>query len=63
MIVEGTQIYSNGVILEALKVTINGVEQVRWVAISFEDVTYHNGEEIDVYTHASDFSTLFIEDK
>ena len=47
--------------MEALKVTINGIEQVRWVATSFEDTTYHNGEEIDVYTHASDVSKLFIE--
>ena len=59
-LVQGDEIFATGVLLKALKVTINGIEQVRWVATSFEDSTFHNGEEIDVYTYADSFEKLII---
>lgn len=55
---EGDEIFSNGVFLKALKVIINGKEQVRWVVTSFEDTSYFNGEEVDVFAYAETASSL-----
>jgi len=57
---EGDEIFSNGVVLKALKVIINGKEQVRWVATSFENTSFFNGKEIDVFTYAETASKLML---
>jgi len=55
---EGDEIFSNGVVLKALKIIINDKEQVRWIATSFEDTSFLNGKEIDVFTYAETASKL-----
>ena len=57
---EGTEIFSNGVFLKALKVTINGIEQVRWIVTSFEYDSFFNGETIDVHEYAKSFENLLV---
>ncbi len=59
-LVQGDEIFATGVVLKALKVTINGKEQIRWIATSFEDSSFYDGEEIDVYTYADSFEKLTI---
>ena len=59
---EGDEIFGTGVFLKALKVTINGKEQIRWVATSFEDSSFYSGSEIDVYTYSDTFENLIIKE-
>lgn len=56
------EIYSTGVFLKAMKVTLNGVEQIRWIAISFEDSSFLDGLEIDVHTYGNTFEGLITDE-
>lgn len=60
---EGDKIFSNGVFLKAMKITINGIEQIRWIVTSFEDTSFFNGSEINVYTYADSAPKLLIEEE
>ena len=51
-------IFATGVHLQAIEVEINGMKQWRWVATSFEEDTYFDGEIIDVFTYANSFDKL-----
>ncbi len=51
-------VFATGVHLQAIEVEINGIKQWRWVATSFEEDTYFDGEIIDVLTYANDFEKL-----
>jgi hypothetical protein len=51
-------IFATGVHLQGIEVEINGIKQWRWVATSFEEDTYFDGEIIDVLTYANDFKSL-----
>lgn len=57
---EDDEMFSTGVVLRAVKIAINGTEQVRWIATSFEDASFFNGDEIEVFTYAKTASKLVI---
>ena len=56
-------IFATGVFLKPLKVAINGREQWRWIAVSFEDDSFFNGEYINPYTYAETKAGLIIPDE
>lgn len=47
-------IFSTGVHLQAIKCTINGKEQWRWVAVGFEDDSYLDGKAINPSEYSGD---------
>jgi len=55
---EDTIIFSTGVYLKPQKVEINGKSQWRWIAVGFEDNSFSNGEEIEVYDYADEVENL-----
>ena len=57
---EKDKIFATGVFLQAVKCTINGKDQWRWVAVRFEDDSYYDGKPIDVYDYADAFEDLII---
>ena len=58
---ERDKIFATGVFLQAVKCTINCIEQWRWVAVGFEDDSYYDGGLIDFYDYADTFEGLFID--
>jgi len=55
------KIFATGVFLQPVNCIINGKQQWRWVAISFEDDSYYNGERIDIYDYADTLEGLIID--
>ena len=54
-----TIIFSTGVHLQSVEVEINGIKQWRWVAIGFEDDTYKDGEQVEIYNYSDSYEGLF----
>lgn len=52
------KIFATGVHLQALQIDIDGNMQWRWIAVGFEDDTFFNGKNIDVYDYANTFEEL-----
>jgi hypothetical protein len=55
------KVFATGVFLQPVNCIINGKQQWRWVAISFEDDSYYNGERIDIYDYADTLEGLIID--
>lgn len=55
---ENDSLFTIGAFIKPVKVVINNVEQWRWIVTSFEDQTFLNGNEIDVYDYANNFEGL-----
>lgn len=56
-------IFATGVFLKAEKVQIKGIEQWRWIAVDFEEPSYMNGKEIEVYNYADSYEELLYKNK
>ena len=56
---ERTKIFTTGAFLEAIEVEIDGKKQWRWLATSFEDEIFLDGESTEVYTYANSQDGLF----
>ena len=56
------EIFSTGVRLQAVECTINGQKQFRWLAASFEDDSYQNGNLIIPVEFADTPSNLITKD-
>lgn len=52
-------IFATGVFLKPCEIEINGKKQWRWVATSFEDDSFHDGQPVDVNVYASSLENLF----
>jgi hypothetical protein len=50
---ENDLLFTTGAFIKPIKVVINNQEQWRWIVTSFEDQTFSDGNEIDVYTYAN----------
>lgn len=57
---ENTIVFSTGVYLKPQKIKINGMSQWRWVAVGFEDTSFSDGEEIEVYDYSEKVEDLLI---
>ena len=55
---EDTIVFSTGVYLKPQKIEIGGKSQWRWIAIGFEDSSFSNGEEIEVYDYSDEVEGL-----
>lgn len=55
-------IFATGVFLQPVKCVINGREQWRWIAASFEDDSYFNGKIINPHEYAENIEGLIIAD-
>lgn len=58
-ITENDYLFTIGAFIKPVKVTINNKEQWRWIVTSFEDQTFFDGNEIDVYDYANNLKGLF----
>lgn len=56
-------IFATGVFLKPVKCVINDIEQWRWIAVSFEDDSYFDGNLIEVYEYSDTFEGLFIHEE
>lgn len=54
------KIFAIGVFLQPVKCTINEKEQWRWVAVSFEDDSFLNGETVNPNEYAENVEGLII---
>lgn len=52
-------IFATGVFLKPCEIEIDGKKQWRWVATSFEDESFQNGQPLDVNTYASTLRDLY----
>jgi hypothetical protein len=52
------KIFATGVFLQPVKCNINGREQWRWVAVSFEDDSYYDGEFVDPVEYADNLEDM-----
>jgi hypothetical protein len=52
MLTENSKIFATGVFLQPVQCVINGKEQFRWVAVSFEDDSYFDGQVVDPTEYA-----------
>lgn len=52
--------YTTGALIKPVKVIINNQEQWRWIVTSFEDQTFFDKNEFDLYTYANDIENLII---
>lgn len=59
---ENDSLFTTGAFIEPVKVIINNQEQWRWIVSSFEDQTFINGNEIDVYSYANSLENIIIDD-
>lgn len=50
---ENNLLFTTGAFIKPFKVVINNQEQWRWIVTSFEDSTFSDGNEIDVYSYAN----------
>ncbi|MDO9154275.1 MAG: hypothetical protein Q7U47_11360 [Paludibacter sp.] len=57
-ITSNDKIFATGVHLQAVQIEINGIKQWRWIAVGFEEDSFFNGENIDVYDYANTFEEL-----
>lgn len=55
-----TIVFSTGVYLKPQKIKINGMSQWRWVTVGFEDTSFSDGEEIEVYDYSEKVEDLLI---
>ena len=55
---KNTQIFATGVHLQAVECTINGIKQWRWVAVSFEDDSFMNGQIVEPIEYANEMAQL-----
>lgn len=62
IIAEKFLIFSTGVFLVPVLCIINGKEQYRWVATSFEESTYYDGEVIYPVEYADDLKDMIRDD-
>lgn len=53
-------IFATGVFLQPCEIEINGKKQWRWVATSFEDESFQDGQPLDVNAYASTLRDLYI---
>jgi hypothetical protein len=56
------KIFATGIFLQPVKCTINNVEQLRWVAVGFEDDSFYDGEIINPNEYAENVNDLIIAD-
>lgn len=54
------RIFATGVFLQPVKCTINEKEQWRWIAVSFEDESYYDGNVIETYDYADTLEGLTV---
>ncbi len=57
-ITQNDSLFTTGAFIKPIKVTINNKEQWRWIVTSFEDQTFLEGNEIDVYDYANNLEDL-----
>ncbi len=57
---ENDSLFTTGAFIKPSKVIINNQEQWRWIVTSFEDQTFSDGNEIDVYSYANSLENLII---
>ena len=55
---KNTQIFATGVHLQAVECTINDIKQWRWVAVSFEDDSFMNGQIVEPIEYANEMAQL-----
>ena len=55
---ESDSLFTIGAFIKPVKVTINDEEQWRWIVTSFEDQTFLNGSELEVYEYANKLEYL-----
>jgi hypothetical protein len=58
MLTENSKIFATGVFLQPVKCLINGIEQFRWVAVSFEDESYFDGQIVDPIEYADNLQQM-----
>lgn len=59
---DSDKIFATGVFLQPVRCTINGKEQWRWVAVSFEDDSFFDGEIVNPNEHAENIEDMLITD-
>jgi len=60
-LLEDDTIYTIGAFLKPAQVVINGKKQWRWIVVGFEDSTFFDGKEIEVYDYSETFDCLLKE--
>ena len=55
---EGDSLFTTGAFIKPIKVKINNQEQWRWIVTSFDDQTFNDGNEIDIYSYANSLESL-----
>lgn len=61
-ILESNTLYTVGAFLKPMRVEIGGKKQWRWIVIGFEDSTFLDGKEIDVYDYSETIEGLLKEE-
>lgn len=51
-------IFATGVFLQPVKCTINGMEQWRWIDVSFEDDSFFDGKVINPIEYAESIEEM-----
>jgi hypothetical protein len=57
-LIENDSLFTIGAFIKPFKVIINNKEQWRWIVTSFEDLTFLDGNEIEVYDYADNLGDL-----
>jgi len=60
VITEDTVLFSTGVYLKPQRIEINGKFQWRWISVGFEDSSFLDGDEIEVYDYSDKVENLLI---
>lgn len=55
---ESDSLFTIGAYIKPVKIIINNKEQWRWIVTSFEDQTFLDGNEIDIYDYADNLEGL-----
>jgi len=55
---KGSKIFATGVFLEPVECTINGKKQWRWLAVSFEEDSYFEGNLINPVEYSENIHKL-----
>ena len=63
IILENDTIYTVGAFLKPVQVEINGKKQWRWIVVGFEDSTFSDGKEIEVYDYSDTIEGLLKENE
>jgi hypothetical protein len=56
-------IYTIGAFLKPVQVEINGIKQWRWIVVGFEDSTFLDGKEIEVFDYSETVEGLLKENE